>query len=275
MNTIRCALFNGREVRGDTRFGESRRVVSYSDENPAKRRGDFMRKLIIGAAAVVVLVPAAPLAAQDQGQPRPEAQTQSQAQGSSQLPPLLSRQVSRLPPLPQPLDPIMQEMFDKRRAMGGSLINLQLVTGHAPKFSQASSIMTFAIRFEAATPRRLLELAILRTAEIVGSDYEINQHRPLMKLCGYSEAQIAALGSWRGSTLFDAKQRAMLAYVEQVTHGGDVDDATFAALAAHFSPREIVEITYAVTRYYSTGLLTRALRIEIETDGRQTVAGTC
>jgi alkylhydroperoxidase family enzyme len=190
--------------------------------------------------------------------------------GAKELP-----KVSRLPPLPQPLDPIMQEMQKQRRAMGAELINLQLTNGHAPKFSRASAGMAFTIRFDAVTPRRLLELVILRTAEIVGSDYEINQHRPLMKLCGYSDAQIAAIASWQASSLFDDKQRAVLAYVEQVAHGGDVDDATFATLTQHFSSQEIVEITYTVGSYYSTGLFTKALRIEIERDGRLTVAGTC
>jgi 4-carboxymuconolactone decarboxylase len=183
--------------------------------------------------------------------------------------------VSRLPPLPQPLDPIMQQMFDKRRAMGGAIINLQLATGHAPAFSRAASAMAFTIRFDAVTPRRLLELVILRTAEIVGSEYEINQHKPLMRLCGYSDAQISAVGAWRGSPLFDDKQRALLGYVEQMTHGGDVDDATFATLAQHFSPQEIVEITYTTGSYYANGLLTKALRIETEQDGRLTVAGKC
>ena len=183
--------------------------------------------------------------------------------------------VSRLPPLPQPLDPIMQEMFEKRRPMGGAIINLQLVTGHAPKFSRAAAAMAFTIRFDAVTPRRLLELVIMRMAEIVRSDYEINQHRPLMKLCGYSDAQIAAVAAWRQSSLFDDQQRAVLAYVEQMAHGGEVDDATFAALAQRFSPQQIVEISYTVSNYYATGLLTKALRIETEQDGRLTVAGKC
>jgi alkylhydroperoxidase family enzyme len=198
--------------------------------------------------------------------------------GGAFAPPMAAAQeraVSRLPPLRQPLDPIMQEMFDKRRAMGGAIINLQLTTGHAPKFSRAAAAMAFTIRFDALTPRALLELAILRTAQIVGSDYEINQHKPLMKLCGYSEPQIAALESWRASPLFDEKQRAVLGYVEQMAHGGDVDDATFAALARFFIPQEIVEITYTVGSYYANGLLTKALRIETETDGRLTVAGKC
>ena len=67
----------------------------------------------------------------------------------------------------------------------------------------------------------------------------------------------------------------MLGYVEQMAHGGDVDDATFAALAKFFTPQEIVEITYTVGSYYANGLLTKALRIETETDGRLTVAGKC
>jgi len=54
-----------------------------------------------------------------------------------------------------------------------------------------------------------------------------------------------------------------------------VDDGTFAALARFFTPQEIVEITFTVGSYYSTGLFTKALKIELETDGRLTVAGKC
>lgn len=189
--------------------------------------------------------------------------------------PLDQQKVSRLPPLPQPLDPIMKAMFDKRKAQGGAIINLQLVTGHAPKFAQAASNMAFTIRFDAKTPRQVLELIIMRTAQIVGSQYEINQHIPLSKMCGYSDAQIAALPNWKASTLFNAKQRAVLGYVEEMTHGGDVDDPTFAALQKYFNTEEIVEITYTTGSYYANGLLTKALRIEPEHDGRETVAGKC
>jgi alkylhydroperoxidase family enzyme len=192
-----------------------------------------------------------------------------------QVLPLEQQKVSRLPPLPQPLDPIMQAMFDKRRAQGGSIINLQLVTGHAPKFAQAASNMAFTIRFNAKTPRKLLELIIMRTAQIAGSRYEINQHIPLSKMCGYSDAQIAALPNWKTATLFDDKERALLSYVEEMAHGGDVDDSTFAALHKYFDPQEIVEITYTVGSYYANALLTKALRIEPERDGRETVPGKC
>jgi alkylhydroperoxidase family enzyme len=185
------------------------------------------------------------------------------------------QKVSRLPPLPQPLDPAVQEMFDKRRAAGGSIINLTLTQAHAPKFAHASQTAAYTIRFDAVTPRSLRELAIFRTAEIVGSDYELNQHKPMMKMCGFSDEQIGEVASWHNSKLFDDKQRALLGYVEQMAHGGNVDDSTFAALTSFFTPQEIVEITYTVGSYYGTGLFTKALRIEIETDGRLTVTGKC
>ena len=183
--------------------------------------------------------------------------------------------VSRLPPLLQPLDPILQDMFEKRRAMGGAVINLTLTTGHAPKFARASGAMAFTIRFETSTPRRLIELAIFRTAQIVGSDYELNQHKPLMKMCGYNDEQMARVADWRRSTLFDDKQRAVLGYVDQMTNGGNVDDPTFAKLSRFFTPQQIVEISYTVGTYYSTGLLTKALKIQVESDGRLTVPGEC
>jgi 4-carboxymuconolactone decarboxylase len=183
--------------------------------------------------------------------------------------------ISRLPPLPQPLDPILQDMFEKRRAMGGAVINLTLTTGHAPKFTRASGAMAFTIRFETNTPRRLIELVIFRTAQIVGSDYELNQHRPLMKMCGYSDQQMAEVADWRRSTFFDNQQRAVLAYVDQMANGGNVDDATFADLSRFFTPQQIVEISYTVGTYYSTGLMTKALKIQLESDGRLTVPGEC
>jgi len=228
-----------------------------------------MRTWMVRGVAVAALVASGALSAQEQ--------KAVQKQDAQQAPktPVEERQISRLPPLPQPLDPILQEMFAKRRAQGGDIINLQIATGHAPQFTRAASAMAFTIRFDAQTPRRLRELIIMRTAQIVGSTYEINQHIPLMKMCGYSDTQIAALPQWQASNLFDDKERATLAYVEQMAHGGDVDDPTFAGLQKFFTPREIVEITYTVGSYYANGLLTKALRIEVETDGRETVAGKC
>ena len=79
---------------------------------------------------------------------------------------------------------------------------------------------------------------------------------------------------WRTATLFDDKERGLLGYVEQMAHGGDVDDVTFSALEKFFTPRQIVELTYTVGSYYANGLLTKAV-IQVETERRLTVPGQC
>ena len=157
----------------------------------------------------------------------------------------------------------------------GDLINLTLTRGHAPEIARTASAFALSLRNDAVTPRVLRELVILRTALIVGSDYEINQHIPMIRACGYSREKMEAVKDWRRSPLFDEKERAILGFVDQMAKGGDVDDPTYDALASRFPPREIVEIALTVGNYVGTGIFTKALRIEIETDGRQASLGKC
>jgi len=171
-------------------------------------------------------------------------------------------------------DPLVQEMFARAKARGGQIINLSLIRANAPQLAKAGSAVAYAIRFDTKTPRRYIELAILRTAELYDGAYELNQHRPMMRACGYTQAQIDGVANWRNSNLFDEKQRALLAYVDQAARG-DVDDPTFAAFQKFFDTQEVVEITITIDNYVGTALFTRALRIQVETDGRETAIGKC
>jgi alkylhydroperoxidase family enzyme len=185
--------------------------------------------------------------------------------------------VSRLPLMSEhPADPDTAAAFDMIRARGGQLINLHLTLGHAGKIFYARQMLTYALRFDAVTPRRLRELAIMRTAQINGSAYELAQHVPIGRACGFTPAQIDGLGEWRQAGLFDARERALLAYVDQVVgRDGDVDDAVFAELSRLFSSREIVELTITATQYVTTHLLTKALAIKPESDGRRAAPDRC
>ena len=82
--------------------------------------------------------------------------------------------------------------------------------------------------------------------------------------------KLEALPSYRTSPLYDARERAALAYVEEATRQKHVSDATFAELRRHFGEREIVEITWlnALEKYYN--LLN--LPLGIEADGLCAIA---
>ena len=183
--------------------------------------------------------------------------------------------VSRLPLISdEPTDPLLKQLFDETRARGGKILNLHRTQGLAPKLAKARRDLAYAIRFETKLPAALREMAIIRTSQILDSEYERNQHIPLAKVCGVTDAQLGALEAWESSNLFDDKARSMLRYVEaMILAGGEIDDEIFAALSKQFSPQEIVEITIIVGNYFATGLLTKALKVKVDPPGA--VPGKC
>lgn len=186
-----------------------------------------------------------------------------------------TRKVSRLPPLPEELDPLAAELFADAVARGGHVLNLHLVAAHAPRIAKPRRAYTTALRNDCKSPRALRELAILRAAMLVDCAYELDHHKPLALRAGLSTAQIEAVPDWTAARhLFDERQRAVLTYVDELCgRRGDVTDATFAELARHFSPQEIVELTHCAASYYGHGLYIKALGIERDTADRQAAPG--
>lgn len=85
-------------------------------------------------------------------------------------------------------------------------------------------------------------------------------------MAGLGLEKFEALPAWRTSPLFDDRERAALAYVEEVTRTRRASDATFETLRKHFDETEIVEITYlnAIENFYN--LINLPLEID-ESDG--------
>lgn len=79
------------------------------------------------------------------------------------------------------------------------------------------------------------------------------------------EAKLAELAGWRASRAFSELERAALEYAERITHTAQrVDDALFAQLKAHFSERQIVELTAAVALENFRSKFNPALGIEAQ-----------
>ncbi len=183
--------------------------------------------------------------------------------------------VSRLPALPKPLDPTVAALFENTRQRGGHILNLHKVSGHAPKLTSAKRPFTYALRNDCIVPRLYRELAICRTAINVECDYELHHHHPLVLQAGLTQAQFAALRDWRAQgDLFAVREQAVLGFVDEMTlNKGVVSDASFEALAVHFSPQEIIELAYNSTSYYASGLFMKALAIEPDAPHKKAAPG--
>lgn len=114
-------------------------------------------------------------------------------------------------------------------------------------------------------PPDLRELAQLRVGWARGSRFVFSQHSKASRDNGVSDDKIDAITSWQTSDLFGPAERAVLAWTDAlVLQGGRAADDLFAALRAHLSELAILELTYITCWYDLHGVMSRALRMELD-----------
>jgi len=112
---------------------------------------------------------------------------------------------------------------------------------------------------------KLRELGQARAGFLRESQFVFSQHCKAARSVGLSEDRIEALASWSGSDVFTPRERAVLAYVDElVLQNGRVQDATFERLRAELGEEEILELTYITALYEMHALMCRALRLEYD-----------
>ena len=95
----------------------------------------------------------------------------------------------------------------------------------------------------------LLELVRLRVSQINGCAFCLDMHTADARKGGETERRLCTLSAWRETPFFTARERAALAWTESLTllsqtHAPDED---YEQLAAEFSPKEMVDLTVAIT----------------------------
>ena len=114
-------------------------------------------------------------------------------------------------------------------------------------------------------PPQLRELGQVRAGWVVGSRFVFSQHCKSCRAVGIPEEKIAAVPHWQTSDLYDATERAVLAYTDALAiAGGRVADGVFDALRAALSDEQVLELTYVTCLYIQHAVMARALRLEFD-----------
>jgi AhpD family alkylhydroperoxidase len=121
-------------------------------------------------------------------------------------------------------------------------------TKAAPDAYKAVSALERYVAQDAGIEPRLLHLIKLRASQINGCAYCVDMHVKESRRDGLSEQWINLVCAWRESPLYDARERAVLAWTEAVTNVAqtNVPDDVYAGMRAHFSEAEITRLTAAV-----------------------------
>ena len=167
----------------------------------------------------------------------------------------------RIPYIEEQDHPELAPLIARIKAERGKLLDLYKVMLHSPAVMEGWLGFFTAIRQKTKLDGRCRELAILRVAILNRADYEYNAHVPFALKEGASEAQLAALADWQASPLFDAAERAVLAYTDSMTRDIQVPDALFEEVRRHFDAQELVELTATIAGYNLVSRFLEAMQV--------------
>jgi alkylhydroperoxidase family enzyme len=174
--------------------------------------------------------------------------------------------MARVPLIEETQHPELAQSIAKiKGARGGRLINIYRLMLHSPALANAWFDLNQAVRYGTEIDGQSRELAIIRVAILNGVEYVQRAHGPAYALQeGLTPEQVAALSDWRASQLFNAQQRALLAYTDAMTENIEVTDDVFDNARQHFSERQIVELTLLIGAYNMLTRFLKALKVDPE-----------
>jgi len=149
----------------------------------------------------------------------------------------------------------------------GKLINVYRTLLHSPPLAESWFNHINQVRWGTEIGGRLREIVIIRLGHLVASAYVLRQHVPVLAAGeGVTQAECDALADWENSDLFTDAERAALAYVDAMTRDIVVTDNVFEPLRAHYTNRQIVELTLMIGAYISHARVLQALEVDLEPD---------
>ena len=160
---------------------------------------------------------------------------------------------NRLPPIPtDQLTPdqeaAVQELIAGRR---GAVIGPFIATLRSPELTRRLQRLGDYIRFDAALPEKLREMAILLTAREWTQGFEWDVHAPLAEEAGLGAATIAAIAAGRAPESRERGELLVHDVFTELHRGHTVSDATYEAAVDEFGEQGLIDLI-ALIGYYTT-----------------------
>ena len=164
-----------------------------------------------------------------------------------------------------------RRVYDHVLEQWGRISNFSKVLAHQPATLEGWALANDAFRLANVKTDpdyvKIQQLVIIKTSGLNQSAYCLSHNVPLGRKMGLTDAQIAAArgDDYMASPLFDARQKAAIRWAEVVTKmTARDDDAAFAAMKAHFSEQQIVELTVFCGMWNYSNRLCEALHVDLE-----------
>ena len=171
---------------------------------------------------------------------------------------------ARLPPLDPPYPPDAEGVLERMKFGRPAPIALFRTLAHNPRV--LDRIRCGGLLDRGSITLRQREIVILRTTALCGAGYEWGVHVTIFaEAAGLSRAEVhATLAPDARSFPWSPEERLLIEAVDALHRTSRVDDALHAALAAAFSPAQLVEIVVLAGFYHAISFAVNAFAVAPE-----------
>jgi AhpD family alkylhydroperoxidase len=143
----------------------------------------------------------------------------------------------------------LQPFFWNQRRKYGKALDASLLWARSPKLFLGVAVLYGMIdRRSSPIDPALRSLVTVRVSQINWCTFCVDLNSATLLKRGANMEKVEALPNWRGSNLFDERERAALDYAEAVTRSDrGVEDRHIDALRRHFSDDAIIELTALIS----------------------------
>jgi alkylhydroperoxidase family enzyme len=104
----------------------------------------------------------------------------------------------------------------------------------------------------------------MRTAFLVGAEYEWAHHVEYARTAGFTGDEITRIATGADATGWSEEHRAVLRAADELRREAFITDRTWSILAKHYNTKQLVEIVFTVGGYSMTGLAINSFGIQTE-----------
>jgi alkylhydroperoxidase family enzyme len=110
---------------------------------------------------------------------------------------------------------------------------------------------------------RDVEILVLRSAWLCACGYVWGEHVRFGKKAGLTTREISWLADGSSGADWNPRDQALVRLAEELHETAHVSDGTWAALAAHFTEQQLIELLMVVGSYHQVAFLYNAMQVRL------------
>jgi 4-carboxymuconolactone decarboxylase len=176
----------------------------------------------------------------------------------------MSEDTPRLQPRPATDDARLPELYGKGlNGPGGAPLNIFGTLAHHPDMLRRWLVFAGHVLSKNSLPERDRELLILRTGWNCASRYEFSQHVVIGQRCGITADEIEMVQ--RGADApWNELDGLLMEAADELHSTSNLTDATWAALAAHYTTEQLLDLIATVGNYHLVAMFLNSTRVQLD-----------